>query len=41
MKKSLILSATMLTLLLSGCTTNSSSQKESSSKTGTCTVKTS
>ncbi|MGA3272657.1 hypothetical protein [Lactiplantibacillus pentosus] len=41
MKKSLILSATMLTLLLSGCTTNSSSQKESSSKTSTRTVKTS
>lgn len=31
----------MLTLLLSGCTTNSSSQKESSSKTSTRTVKTS
>ncbi|PNW61823.1 hypothetical protein ACZ99_16350 [Lactobacillus sp. ATCC 15578] len=43
MKKSLILSATMLTLLLSGCTTNSSSQKEtsSSSKTSTRTIKTS
>ncbi|MGY5269525.1 hypothetical protein [Lactiplantibacillus plantarum] len=43
MKKSLILSATMLTLLLSGCTTNSSSQKESnsSSKSSTRTVKTS
>ncbi|WEE35129.1 hypothetical protein [Lactiplantibacillus paraplantarum] len=41
MKKSLILSATMLTLLLSGCTTNSSNQKESSSKTSTRTVKTS
>lgn len=43
MKKSLILSATMLTLLLSGCTANSSSQKESSSssKTSTRTVKTS
>ncbi|AMV68279.1 Hypothetical protein ADU72_0086 (plasmid) [Pediococcus damnosus] len=44
MKKSLILSATMLTLLLGGCTTNSSSnQKESSSspKSSTRTVKTS
>lgn len=44
MKKSLILSATMLTLLLGGCTNNSSSnQKESSSspKSSTRTVKTS